>query len=145
MNVYQLGALLHDLIVGAPLFQAEYELSKTNRYRFAWVVATQIPRIDASDIDDDLLFLTHRALDKDWNRRSTLRIKDFLDDSSSRQENAFQMLGLFRSAAVPAPHDIQTNRVRLDEISKRIGGAPNQILPQWWGDNHSSSLTRPKW
>ena len=147
LNVYQLGALLHDLIVGTPLFQAEYEQSQTNRYRFAWVVATQIPPIDASDIDDDLLFLAHRALDKDWNRRSTLRIEDFLDDSTSHQENAFQMLGLFSNPVVRATHNIQTNRVRLDEISNalevhlieyfRNGGVTttHQVLPGPTGDN----------
>ena len=45
LNIYQLGALLHDLIVRTSLFQAEYEQSKSNRYRFAWIVATQDPNI----------------------------------------------------------------------------------------------------
>ena len=86
LTVYQLGALLHDLIMRTPLFQAEYEQSKTNRYRFAWLVATKIPQIRASDVDDDLLFVANRALDKDWKRRSALRIEDFLHDLTSRKK-----------------------------------------------------------
>ena len=117
LNVYQLGALLHDLIVRSPLFQAEYEQCKTNRYRFAWVVATHDVRIDASDVDHDLVFLARRALDKDWNRRSALRIEDFLDDSTRRQQHAFEMLGLHRDSALKAVPNVQKNRMRLDEIS----------------------------
>ena len=147
LTVYQLGALLHDLIVGIPLFQAEYEQSKTNRYRFAWVVATQDPRIDASTVDHDLLFLARRALDKDWNRRSALRIEDFLDDSTRRQQHAYQMLGLFRGPIVQPTSNVQPDRMRLDEISNalethliayfRDGGvtAVHQVVPDLIGDN----------
>ena len=120
LTVYQLGALLHDLIVRVPLFQAEYEQSATNRYRFAWLVATQISKIRAPDLDDDLLFLANRALDKDWKRRSTLRIEDFLHDSTSRQTNAFQMLGIVRGPLVQARLDIQLYRVRLEGVSTSV-------------------------
>lgn len=117
LTIYQLGALLHDLIVRAPLFQAEYEQSETNRYRFAWVIATQVPRIDITDVDADLIFLANRALDKDWNRRSDLRIEDFLDDSTSRQDHAFQMLGIYRTPVDQAAHNTQLDWRRLDQIS----------------------------
>ena len=120
LNVYQLGALLHDLIVRKPLFQVEYEQSKANRYRFAWVVATQDPLIDVSDVDHDLLFLARRALDKDWKRRSALRIEDFLDDASRRHQHAFQMLGLDRETNLHTTSVVQDNRVRLDEISRTL-------------------------
>ena len=141
LTIYQLGALLHDLIVRVPLFQAEYEQSKSNRYRFAWVVATQIPRIPASDVDDDLLFIAHRALDKDWARRSALRIEDFLHDSTVHQKHAFQLLGMLRDS-VPRMHsDVQIHRMRLDQVATsledhltgylRKGGATptHEVLP----------------
>ena len=117
LNIYQLGALLHDLITRTPLFQAEYEQSKVNRYRFAWIVATKEPIIDAADVDDDLLFLARRALDKDWKKRSVLRIEDFFDDSTSRQEHAFHMLGLHLSTEVHVVRNVQDNRIHLDAIS----------------------------
>ena len=155
LNVYQLGALLHDLIVRSPLFQTEYEHSKTNRYRFAWVVATQDPRIDASDVDHDLLFLARRALDKDWNRRSALHIEDFLDDSTRRQQHAFHMLGLYRAPVIQAMPNVQQNRVHLDEMSNaldthliayfRDGGVTttHQVMPGPDGDN--SRTIELKW
>ena len=120
LTVYQLGALLHDLIVRVPLFQAEYEQSATNRYRFAWLVASEIPQIHASDVDDDLIFLANRALDKDWKRRSTLRIEDFLNDSTARQDHAFQMLGMLRGPTPDAKQDVQLNRIHLDQVSTSL-------------------------
>ena len=94
LTIYQLGALLHDLIMQTPLFQEQYEQSATNRYRFAWIIATSIPTVRIADVDEDLLFLARRALDKDWKRRSELQIEDFLDGSAHRRTRAFRMLGL---------------------------------------------------
>ena len=67
LNVYQLGALLHDLIVREPLFEAEYLKSAENRYRFAWVVAMVDPVVQADDVDRDLILTACRALDKIGN------------------------------------------------------------------------------
>lgn len=154
LTVYQLGALLHDLIVRLPLFQKEYEQSQTNRYRFAWVVATTIPQIRASDVDDDLLFIANRALDKDWNRRSALRIEDFLHDATRRQEHAFQLLGVFRNSISQARPDIQEARSHLDRVSigleehltgyLRKGGVrtTHQVSPGSMGDDSRTILLR---
>ncbi len=117
LNVYQLGALLHDLIIRTPLFQTEYEHCKSNRYRFAWIVATQDPPITASDVDHDLVFLARRALDKDWRRRSTLNIEDFLNDSSRRQQLAFTMLGLYRASPAQTIPVVQQMRAHLDGVA----------------------------
>ena len=120
LTIYQLGALLHDLIAQTPLFQSEYQQSATNRYRFAWLVATQTPRIQRADVDDDLLFLATRALDKNWERRSALAIEDFLHDPTHRERHALQLLG-FRPDPAPQPHpDVQTQRLRLDAVSNTL-------------------------
>lgn len=99
LTVYQLGALLYDLIMRVPLFQAEYATSKENRYRFAWVIATTEPSLNVEDIDRDLKLIARRALDKDWQRRSVLKLEDFLEDTSVRQANALQVLGI----GIPKP------------------------------------------
>ena len=130
LNVYQLGALLHDLIVRAPLFQAEYEQSKANRYRFAWIVATLDPRIDANDVDHDLLFLARRALDKDWKRRSALEIRQFFDNSNSRQRHAFNMIGLFRPSNNQHTPGVQQTRIRLDETATNLEAHLVDLLQQ---------------
>ena len=94
LNVYQLGALLHDLIMREPLFEVEYHKSAENRYRFAWVVATTIPEVHAGDVDQDLVFTAKRALDKDWQRRSSLTLEDFMDEAVIQQRHALQVVGL---------------------------------------------------
>ena len=130
LNVYQLGALLHDLIIRTPLFQTEYDHSKTNRYRFAWIVATQDPRVDATDIDQDLIFLARRALDKDWRRRSNLTVEDFLDDSSARQRLAFNMLGLYRPSAAHTIPPVQQTRAHLDEVAAALEAHLRAVMQQ---------------
>jgi serine/threonine protein kinase len=124
LNIYQLGALLHDLIMREPLFQAEYMKSAENRYRFAWIIATTIQKVQSVDVDQDLLLLARRALDKDWERRSTLRLEDFLADSTVQQAHALQFLGWpdgHRSS--PQTDDIAARLRRVSEISSSLEGA----------------------
>lgn len=94
LNVYQLGALLYDLISREMIFEAEERICGDNRYRFAWIVATVNPEASADDVDRDLLDLTRRALDKDWERRSTISLSDFFDDMPARRDNALRLLGI---------------------------------------------------
>ena len=128
LTIYQLGALLHDLIAQTPLFQAEYEQSATNCYRFAWLVAMQTPQVQRSDVDDDLIFLATRALDKNWERRSALRIEDFLRDTRRRERHALQLLGLHRDPVPPTQPDIQARRMRLDAVSNTLRTHLNEYL-----------------
>lgn len=101
LTVYQLGALLHDLVVRAPLFQDEYLKSRENRYRFAWLVATVAPRVEANDVDQDLLILARRALDKNWKRRSSLRLEDFLNEAQVKRRHARAFLGFDGGDSAP--------------------------------------------
>ena len=113
LTVYQLGALLHDLIMREPLFEAEYHKSSANRYRFAWVVATQIPRIQAPDVDPDLVFVAQRALDKDWRRRCSLKPEDFMARTAIQRRNALRVIGLGpRSDSI----ETQTRATSLNQV-----------------------------
>jgi serine/threonine protein kinase len=107
VDVYQLGALLYDLIMRESLFEKEYKQSKDNRYRFAWAVATVHPEVHATDVDFDLILIARNALDKDWRRRSQLKIEDFLSDAARIQNNALNAIGFVR--------DGDADRVRTDE------------------------------
>lgn len=121
LTVYQLGALLHDLIMRQPLFQAEYVASASNRYRFAWVVAKTVPRIQADDVDEDLLLLARRSLDKDWERRSTVAVEDFLIHSEGQQKHALQLLGFVAGHAPIHPGDAIGARLkRVQEVSAEL-------------------------
>lgn len=99
VDVYQLGGLLHDLIMREPMFSAEYAASSENRYRFAWIVAMIDPIVRAADVDADLVLLARRALDKNWQRRRLLRLHDFLADDGGQT----QSLAAIGIGAAPRP------------------------------------------
>ncbi|UVO30405.1 protein kinase domain-containing protein [Bradyrhizobium arachidis] len=114
LDVYQMGGLLHDLIMRELLFEAEFLKSRENRYRFAWIVATASPSVNAIDVDRDLIFLARRALDKDWATRSLLKLEDFLADNEKQQALALNVLGLART------HLIAPKTPSLEELRRRI-------------------------
>jgi serine/threonine protein kinase len=129
LNVYQLGALLHDLIMREPLFQAEYLRSTENRYRFAWIVATVEPNLQADDVDRDLLFTARRALDKNWQRRSALKLEDFLADVAVRKTKALQVLGIGSECGSLQEAGALTVRLqRTREVADDLQHALNEYL-----------------
>jgi len=121
IDIYQLGALLHDLIMKKPMFSDEYEASKENRYRFAWAVATKTPTVQASDVDPDLVYLARRALDKDWKRRRDLKIEDFLASAQAQRANALSLLGL-GGQAKPLERS-PTDPARLHKVATMMASA----------------------
>ena len=94
VDTYQLGALLHDMIMREPMFRAEYDAASENRYLFAHSVATVTPQVEADDVDVDMVFLARRALARDWRQRTDLTLDDFLDGRKARQAVALSMLGM---------------------------------------------------
>jgi hypothetical protein len=71
----------------------EYQSCKENRYRFAWIVATVAPAVLGEDLDPSLILLARRALDKDWKRRSSLCLEDFIDMKASRTKLGLELIG----------------------------------------------------
>jgi hypothetical protein len=129
LNIYQLGALLHDLIMRAPLFQDEYLKSSSNRYRFAWIVATVDPEMNVGDVDQDLLLVAKRALDKDWQRRSALNLEDFLAEPDARRSHALQYLGLSgEQGANPKAETIALRLQRLRALARMLEEGVVQYL-----------------
>jgi hypothetical protein len=122
LDVYQLGALLHDLIMREPLFQSEYIKSYQNRYRFAWIVAMNEPEVRAQDVDHDLVFLAQRALDKDWKNRSKLKLEDFLADASTQRTHSLQILGLGRGDLSDSSDSdgVSARRQRLRDVARAV-------------------------
>jgi len=92
LNLYQLGALLHDLIMRRPMFADEFEDAQKNRYRFAYFVATITPVISSTTAPPALCYLARRAIDKDAGRRATLTYSDFTDQTKLGRLYATEML-----------------------------------------------------
>lgn len=127
LDVYQLGGLLHDLIMKRALFEEEYSRSKENRYRFAWAVATATPTVHADDVDQDLVFIARRALDKNWEKRSKLKLDDFLIDTDKQQSNALAAIGLSITAA-SAPDTVPTLSDLRSRIREVASGLESRVL-----------------
>ncbi|WP_354119084.1 protein kinase [Bradyrhizobium sp. LA6.12] len=115
LDIYQLGGLLHDLIMRKQLFETEFQKSRDNRYRFAWIVATVAPTVNATDVDRDLIFLVRRALDKDWEKRALMKLEDFLADNERQQALALNVLGFAGS------HRVAPSTPSLNELRRRVG------------------------
>ncbi len=131
LDVYQLGALLHDLIMRRPLFESEFKAASENRYRFAWLVATTAPRLEATDVDQDLMFLARRALDKDWRRRSSLKIESFFEGAVAERSNALGLLGLGTAAVKPQDTGEAAKRLaRIRDVSNTISQSMTEYLQQ---------------
>jgi len=121
LDIYQLGGLLHDLLMKEPMFEAQYKLSQDNRYRFAWIVATIDPEISSPEANQDLVLLARRALDKNYQRRGALHLEDFRNDAAIQRANGLIALGL-------GPRKSPTHEVfgkaqllrRIIELSKSI-------------------------
>src|SRR5271167_5259275 len=106
-------------------------MSKENRYRFAWLVATTDPKVQASDVDQDLVFLARQALDKNWRRRSALTLDDFLAVSNIQQVHALEALGL--SANRPrvhqtTDHDLAARLGRVIGIARSLESTVSERL-----------------
>jgi hypothetical protein len=155
LNVYQLGALLHDLIMREPLFEVEYLRSADNRYRFAWVVATTDPRLHAEDVDRDLLLTARRGLDKSWKRRSAVAVEHYLADTAVHRANALQVLGVATDRGSVQETDDLTGRLQrardvandlqyavTDYLRKNGVTATHNIRP---GQHDTSKLIAFQW
>jgi serine/threonine-protein kinase len=121
LDVYQLGGLLHDLIMREPMFEEEYQKTKeTNRYRFAWIVATQSPKVEALDVDQDLVVLARRSLDKDWSRRGRIRLDGFLKDQQTVQARSLGIIGLAPRTSKSSGLSLANVLERIDEIAQTL-------------------------
>ena len=129
LDVYQLGGLLHDLIMREPLFETEYQRSKENGYRFAWTVATVDPVVRATDVDQDLVFTARRALDKDWERRSRLALTDFLADAATQKVRALDALGLSKKQSLVSERPDRTLLLRrISEVATALQDRVQEFL-----------------
>jgi serine/threonine protein kinase len=96
LTFYQLGGVLHDLIMKKKLFFDIVEKARENRYLIAHAVATKIPEvIHDGSVSLDLVLLAQRALEKDLSRRlGSVSWANFLATDSVSQNEI--VLGLRR-------------------------------------------------
>jgi serine/threonine-protein kinase len=80
INLYQIGAVLHDLITKTPLFGEEK--ATKNKFKLFKAVTEKRPRVVSASVPPRLIALCLAALDKDPEvRAASLTLDDFLADA----------------------------------------------------------------
>lgn len=127
LTFYQLGGLLHDLIMQERLFEDVVRQASENRYLIAHAVATREPAIrhDAS-VPLDLVLLAQRALTKDLSRRlSSIDWSDFLGGDRRRQNEIVLGLGVIQSSPLPSVKGIVPGWAR--ELENALDGKLTKV------------------
>lgn len=76
LNIYQTGAVLHDLIMKRPIFHEEASL--LNRYLLFSKITEKIPVIYNTEVPAKLVSLCRASLEKDANKRiAAVKMEDF--------------------------------------------------------------------
>ena len=115
LTFYQLGGVLHDMLMKRPLFNEEVRTG--NRYRVAAAVLLKAPEIYAPDAPAWLLSLARTCLVKDDDRRlARVYWARFNPDQSTDLQDLRNRLGL-----VPPNHAFRDDKNVDQQRQERIG------------------------
>jgi serine/threonine protein kinase len=130
LTFYQLGGVLHDLIMRKPLFQDF--AARDNRYVMAYAVANQTPVVLSEMVDTALILLARDCLGKDLSRRLELvNWARFEGDQSARLAAARERLGLRKLSPKPTPHYAnEHHRHRLQQAAKSLRNVVDSIFAE---------------
>jgi eukaryotic-like serine/threonine-protein kinase len=88
LSIYQVGAVLHDLLVRRPLFADEVAMD--NRYALAMAVLSKVPDTHVDDVPAWLCALSSRCLTKDLQRRLAMVSWDDFDSSRDATKSVIE-------------------------------------------------------
>ena len=119
LTFYQLGAVLHDLIMSRPIF--EKDVRSGNKYLVAAAVLSVSPKVYAPDVPSWIIALTRNCLVKrDDHRLKRVAWESFDPNQPTDLEMIRRRLGLaeraIRSGGISKPPIFEYIKVRLDEI-----------------------------
>ena len=119
LTFYQLGAVLHDLLMKYPLFMNEVRTQ--NRYRVAAAVLLTIPEVRAADAPPWLVALARDCLIKDDNLRlSRVDWNRFHVDRRLNTDKQRRRLGLERSDDITGRRDSGIDAYQQERIRVRL-------------------------
>lgn len=115
LTFYQLGGVLHDLIMKVPLYAEE--AATRNRHIVANAVQNKVPDLENPDIDNRLTLLARECLIKDYNKRLALVYWErFADVNSSNLEEIKARLRLAedgQATRAPSGSEIEGHKEKL--------------------------------
>ena len=126
LTFYQLGAVLHDLVMKKPIF--DVEMRSENRYRVAAAVLLTRPKVMANDVDPKLINLARNCLIKDDEvRLQRVSWSNFRGETDTGSEEVRRRLSLgeFRGA----PHlGVSSGRRDAEKLRLRIVEATDTLI-----------------
>jgi serine/threonine protein kinase len=122
LSIYQVGAVLHDLIMRKPLFAEE--VATENRYAVAMAVLKKIPSLEGAEpVAVDLRTLAAHCLTKDLRRRLSLVCWDDFrprgTDAVKELARRFEQLSNARPGQVTAEQERQRRELSRQESLQR--------------------------
>jgi serine/threonine protein kinase len=112
INVYQIGAVLHDLIMKDQLFREDADTQ--NKYILYKAVTGKKPRIANPNVSVRLIGLCAQALDKDPARRvANVKLEDFLADADDSETIRRRLSGARPQQTRPTTPSLHVWRPRV--------------------------------
>ena len=125
LTLYQLGAVLHDLIMGQPIFVKE--IRTENRYRVAAAVLLTNPQVRANDVPPRLITLARNCLLKDdLVRLRRVNWSNFREEYQTDSAEVRRRLGLgvfqapTRFGLSGDKRKAEKLRIRIDELQDSL-------------------------
>lgn len=141
LSIYQVGAVLHDLLLGKPLFQEE--VLSENRYVLAMAVYKKTPQIRVGACPAHWGALAKRALSKDMDARlASVDWADFTSLGRFDFDLARRQLGLGVTQDVGIIASIDSQRARERLLIKQLAAGLRDVLDQ---KLRSEGYTRIRW
>lgn len=141
LTFYQLGAVLHDMIMGKPIFLEHKDTG--NRHILAQAVLEQRPLVRSDEVDDDLVLLARDCLEKDLDRRLSLVTwgrfdGDSIDELQASRRRLRLRLGKDRRAAKDGAA-LERHKQRVLEVAKCLRETVVRVMrdegyPRIWKD-----------
>ena len=128
VNIYQIGAVLYDILMGTELFK-QYSEPYAN---LVYAVCESIPHIDRADCDQEFVQLVRNMLIKNWQTRishfNKANIPQILSASSKNSQNDLLSAILSpQSKYITMENEIQQIKNKKDETLRELGELQNKI------------------
>ena len=126
LTYYQLGGVLHDMLMAHPLF--DHEIRTQNRYRVAAAVASSTPNIFADDVPSWLVSLARNCLVKeDRIRLARVSWDSFHADRRRNLDEMRHRLG-FRSATSIEHDEVRADRRREERLKVSLDNSREVLI-----------------
>jgi len=126
LSIYQVGAVLHDLINRRLLFANE--VSTENRYALAMAVLQSVPPTHADDVPAWLCALAARCLTKDMDRRLAMVSWDDFKDHTGRAEATIRRFRQIRATGISQLSDGVMEHERSLRRGQLVEAVSEQLL-----------------